>query len=188
MRIFKNNVSEMAGKPMYFLLRSDAEDSLPTQPPYSWLILDFLHQTRGNTLKKIQDKALTTSAWIWQSHWVTSIQQSRVVSWFTAGMLWVMIIRRRNHARWRLCWKQWCWINISHSMIPIYIYIYIYTSYCRIYFHIYSHINFYIYIYINKIWCQITREGWYAIKHQPTNERHTLGKCMNPFISPAMVK
>ena len=34
---------------MYFLSKSDAEVLLPTQPPFSWLILDFLHQTRGNT-------------------------------------------------------------------------------------------------------------------------------------------
>ena len=30
---------------------SYAEDSLPTQHSYHWLILDFLQQTRGNTLK-----------------------------------------------------------------------------------------------------------------------------------------
>ena len=37
---------------MYFWSKSDAEVSLPTQPPFSWLILDFLHQTRGNTWKR----------------------------------------------------------------------------------------------------------------------------------------
>ena len=40
-------------------------------------------------MEKIQDKALTASAWIWQSHWATTIWQSVVVSWDTAGTLWV---------------------------------------------------------------------------------------------------
>ena len=40
-------------------------------------------------MKKIQDKALTASAWIWQSHQATTIWQSLVVSWDTAGALWV---------------------------------------------------------------------------------------------------
>ena len=40
-------------------------------------------------MEKIQDKALTASAWIWQSHRVTTIWQSLVVSWDTAGVLWV---------------------------------------------------------------------------------------------------
>ena len=40
-------------------------------------------------MEKIQDKALTASAWIWQSHRVTTIWQSLVVSWDTAGALWV---------------------------------------------------------------------------------------------------
>ena len=40
-------------------------------------------------MEKIQDKALTTSAWIWQSHRVTTIWQSLIVSWDTAGALWV---------------------------------------------------------------------------------------------------
>ena len=69
---------------MYFLLKSDAEVLLPTQPPFYWLILEFLHQTRGNTWKKIQYKALTISAWIWESHRATTISQSLVVSWDTA--------------------------------------------------------------------------------------------------------
>ena len=40
-------------------------------------------------MEKIQDKALTASAWIWQSHRATTIWQSLVVSWDTAGALWV---------------------------------------------------------------------------------------------------
>ena len=39
-------------------------------------------------MEKTQDKALTESAWIWQSHRVTTIWQSLVVSWDTAGALW----------------------------------------------------------------------------------------------------
>ena len=51
-------------------------------------------------MEKIQDKALTASAWIWQSHRVTTIWQSLVVLWDTAGVLWqvVMMLRPRNHA------------------------------------------------------------------------------------------
>ena len=67
---------------MYFHSKSDAEVLLPTQPPFSWLILDFLH-----TWKKIQEKALTASALIWQSYRTTAICQSPVVSWDTAGAL-----------------------------------------------------------------------------------------------------
>ena len=40
-------------------------------------------------MEKIQDKALTASAWIWQSHRATTIWQSLVVSWDTTGALWV---------------------------------------------------------------------------------------------------
>ena len=39
-------------------------------------------------MEKIQDKALTASAWIWQSHRATTIWQSLVVLWDTAGALW----------------------------------------------------------------------------------------------------
>ena len=39
-------------------------------------------------MEKIQDKALTVSSWIWQSHRATTIWQSLVVSWDTAGALW----------------------------------------------------------------------------------------------------
>ena len=39
-------------------------------------------------MEKITDKALTASAWIWQSYWATKIWQSLVVSWDTAGALW----------------------------------------------------------------------------------------------------
>ena len=102
-------------------------------------------------LKKIQDKALTASAKIWQSHRVTPIQQSLVVSWVTAGVYW----GSGNDASapkqclnpviiwWRLCWKQCCCINISYCMIPIYIYIYIY-----IYVPLSLSIYIYIYIYL----------------------------------------
>ena len=41
-------------------------------------------------MEKIQDKALTASAWIWQSHRATTIRQSLVVSWDTSGALWVI--------------------------------------------------------------------------------------------------
>ena len=40
-------------------------------------------------MEKIQDKALTASAWIWQSHRVTKIWQSLEVSWDTAEALWI---------------------------------------------------------------------------------------------------
>ena len=40
-------------------------------------------------MEKIQDKTLTASAWIWQSRRVTTIWQSLVVSWDTAGAIWV---------------------------------------------------------------------------------------------------
>ena len=39
-------------------------------------------------IENIQDKAITASAWIWQSHRATTIWQSLVVSWDTAGVLW----------------------------------------------------------------------------------------------------
>ena len=39
-------------------------------------------------MEKIQDKALTASAWIWQSYRAIKIWQSLVVSWDTAGALW----------------------------------------------------------------------------------------------------
>ena len=39
-------------------------------------------------MEKIQDKDLTASAWIWQSHRATTIWQSLVMSWNTAGVLW----------------------------------------------------------------------------------------------------
>ena len=38
--------------------------------------------------EKIQDKALTAPAWIWQSHRVTTIWENLVVSWDTAGAFW----------------------------------------------------------------------------------------------------
>ena len=69
---------------MYFLSKLDAEVLLPTQPPFSWLILDF----KRKYMEKIQDKALTASVWIWQSHRATTIWQSLVVSWDTAEALW----------------------------------------------------------------------------------------------------
>ena len=65
---------------MHFQSKSDAEALLPTQLPFSWLILNFLHQIRGNTWKKMQDKALIASAWIGQSHRVTTIRQILMVS------------------------------------------------------------------------------------------------------------
>ena len=40
-------------------------------------------------MEKIQDKALTASAWIWQPHRETTIWQSLVVLWDTAGAFWV---------------------------------------------------------------------------------------------------
>ena len=40
-------------------------------------------------IEKIQEKALTALAWIWQSHRATRIWQSLVVSWDFAGALWV---------------------------------------------------------------------------------------------------
>ena len=39
-------------------------------------------------MEKIQDNALTASAWIWQSHRVTKIWQSLVVLWDIAQALW----------------------------------------------------------------------------------------------------
>ena len=40
-------------------------------------------------MEKIQDKSLTASTMIWQSDRVTTIWQSLVVSWDTAGVIWV---------------------------------------------------------------------------------------------------
>ena len=39
-------------------------------------------------MEKIQDKALTASAWIWQSSRLTTVWQNLVVSWDTAGAYW----------------------------------------------------------------------------------------------------
>ena len=39
-------------------------------------------------MEKIQDKALTALAWIWQSRRVTTILQSLVVLWDTARAIW----------------------------------------------------------------------------------------------------
>ena len=43
-------------------------------------------------MEKIQDKALTASTWIWQSHKVTTIWQSLVVSFDAAGALWLVVM------------------------------------------------------------------------------------------------
>ena len=51
--------------------------------------LGILPSDKRKYMEKIQDKALTASAWIWQSHRATTIWQSLVVSWDTAGALWV---------------------------------------------------------------------------------------------------
>ena len=40
-------------------------------------------------MEKIQDKALIALVWIWQSHRVTTIWQSLVMLWDTAGALWI---------------------------------------------------------------------------------------------------
>ena len=50
--------------------------------------LGFPLSDKRKYIEKIQDKALSASAWIWQSHRVTTIWQSLVVSWDTAGALW----------------------------------------------------------------------------------------------------
>ena len=64
----------------------------------------------------------------------TEWYQSNKVWWYRELLLGrsglvVIMLRPRNHP-WtqihylnRVCWKQCCWINISHCMIPIYIYI-----------------------------------------------------------------
>ena len=44
---------------------------------------------KRKNMEKIQDKALTVSAWIWQSHRATTIWQTLVVLGDTAGVLWV---------------------------------------------------------------------------------------------------
>ena len=78
-------------------------------------------------MEKIQDQALTASAWIWQSHRVMTIWLSLVVSWDTAGALWASgkwcfspetMPEPRVIIWWRLCWKQCCCTNISYCMIP----------------------------------------------------------------------
>ena len=51
--------------------------------------LGLLPSDKRKYMEKIQDKALTASAWIWQSHRATTIWQSLVVLWDTAGALWV---------------------------------------------------------------------------------------------------
>ena len=66
-----------------------------------WYISIYLHlyikeynlrlppSDKRKCMEKIQDKTLTASAWIWQSHRATTIWQSLVVSWDSAGALWV---------------------------------------------------------------------------------------------------
>ena len=51
-------------------------------------ILGLPPSDKRKYMEKIQDKALTASSWIWQSHRVTTIWQSLVVLWDTAGALW----------------------------------------------------------------------------------------------------
>ena len=72
---------------MYFLLKSDAEVLLPTQPVFL-TNLGLPPSDKRKYIEEIQDKALTVSAWIWQSYQATTIWQSLVVSWDTAGVLW----------------------------------------------------------------------------------------------------
>ena len=49
--------------------------------------LGLLPSDKRIYIDKIQDKALTASAWIWQSHRDTTIWKSLVLSWDTAGAL-----------------------------------------------------------------------------------------------------
>ena len=79
-------------------------------------------------MEKIQDKALTASSWIWQSHRVTTIWQSLVVSWDTAGVLWASgndalapkpCLNPESSSD--LCTTTLLLTNISYCMIPTYI-------------------------------------------------------------------
>ena len=54
-----------------------------------WINLRLPPSDKRKYVEKIKYKALTASAWIWQSHRVTTIWKSLVVSWDTAGVLWV---------------------------------------------------------------------------------------------------
>ena len=53
-----------------------------------WTNLGLPPSDKRKYMENIQDKALTASAWIWQSHRVTTIWQSLVVSQDTSGALW----------------------------------------------------------------------------------------------------
>ena len=121
---------------MYFLSKSDEEVSLPTQPLFSCLILDFLHQTRGNTWKRSKIRFLMHQCgygnpieW-WQSD---KVWWCREILLGCSGLV-VMMLQPRNHA-----WTQ------SHHLIKAllevillykhqllydtsYIYIYIYIE------------------------------------------------------------
>ena len=85
---------------MYFLSKLDAEVFLPTETPFSWLILDFLHQTRGNTWKRSK---IRLSLHQRGSGNPTERQQSEKVWWcreilLRRSGLVLMILRPRNHA------------------------------------------------------------------------------------------
>ena len=61
------------------LQEQHVRNSLPTQPPTFLTNLGLSPSDKRKYEKKIQDKALTASVWIQQSHRVTSIQQSLAV-------------------------------------------------------------------------------------------------------------
>ena len=133
---------------MYFLSKSDVEVSLPTQPPHSGLILDFVHQARGNTWKRSKKRLITASAWIWQSHRVTTIWWCREIL-LGRSELAVMMLQPRNHALTQsyhlmkallgamLLYKHQLLYDTYDTYIYIYIYIYTPTELYDTYIYIY---------------------------------------------------
>ena len=114
---------------MYFLLKSDAEVSLPTQLLFSWLILDFLHQTRGNTWKRSKIRL-----------YLHQRGYGNPIEWWQSDKVWwsreILLGRSRL-----VVMKRHAIINISYCRIQIYIYrLWKYSA------HIYIYIYIYIYV------------------------------------------
>ena len=128
-KICDNNVSEMAWEQMYFQSMSGEVVSLL----FSWLILDFLHQTRGYTWKRSKIRLLLNQR-----------GYGNPIEWRHSDKVWwcpeivlghtglvVMMLRPRNHA-----WTQSqhlmkalleAMLLYKHQLLhDIYIYIYIY--------------------------------------------------------------
>ena len=61
---------------------------IPNSTSVFFINLGLPPSNKRKYIEKIQDKALTASAWIWQSYRATIIWQSLVVSWDTVRALW----------------------------------------------------------------------------------------------------